>query len=116
MKYALLIYGDEKVWEARDESDLRANHERHAAFMAAMRARGALLDGGQELERSAASTTVRRRGDQVDITDGPYAETAEQLGGFYLIEAADLDEALEIARQVPEPIVEVRPVVVHGEA
>ena len=57
------------------------------------------------------ATTVRNDGDGVSVTDGPYAETAEQLGGFYLIEAADLDEAIEIARQLPEPIVEIRPVV-----
>ena len=51
----------------------------------------------------------------MSVTDGPYAETAEQLGGFYLIEAADLDEAIEIARQLPEPIVEIRPVVEHPD-
>jgi hypothetical protein len=113
MQYALLIYGDEKVWESRDEQDLQANHERHARFMAMLRERGALL-GGEELTRSSAATTIRN-GDRVGVTDGPYAETAEQLGGFYLIEAADLDEALELARQLPEPIVEVRPVVMHPE-
>jgi hypothetical protein len=113
MQYALLIYGDEKVWESRDEQERQANHERHARFMAMLRERGAAL-GGEELARSGNATTVRN-GDQVGVTDGPYAETAEQLGGFYLIEAADLDAALEIARQLPEPIVEVRPVVQHPE-
>jgi hypothetical protein len=116
MKYTLLIYGDEKAWEARDEREWQVTHERHARFMAMARARGALLEGGQALDGSATATTIRNRGDKVDMTDGPYAETAEQLGGFYLIEAADLDEALEIARQVPEPIVEVRPVTVFPEA
>jgi hypothetical protein len=109
MKYALLIYGDEKVWEARDESELQANHERHGRYMETLRTRGAMA-GGEELTRSTTATTVRNG----TVTDGPYAETAEQLGGFYLIEAADLDEAIELARQLPEPIVEIRPVVDHS--
>jgi hypothetical protein len=111
MQYALLIYGDEKVWEGLDERERQELHERHGRFMAMLRERGALL-GGEELERTSTATTVRN-GDQVSVTDGPYAETAEQLGGFYVIEAADLEAALEIARQLPEPIVEVRPVVMH---
>jgi hypothetical protein len=109
VKYALLIYGDEKVWEARDGGELQANHERHARYMETLRSRGAMA-GGEELTRSSAATTVRGG----SVTDGPYAETAEQLGGFYLIEAADLDEAIELARQLPEPIVEIRPVVDHS--
>jgi hypothetical protein len=112
MQYALLIYGDEKVWAARDERELKENHERHGRFMALLRSRDARL-GGEELARSATATTIRHDGDQVSVTDGPYAETAEQLGGFYLIEAADLDEAIELAEQLPEGIVEIRPVVPH---
>ncbi|MET0419502.1 MAG: YciI family protein [Actinoplanes sp.] len=112
MKYALLIYGDEKVWEARDESELQANHERHARYAALLRSRNAQV-GGEELTRSSAATTICN-GETQTVTDGPYAETAEQLGGFYLIEAADLDEAIELARQLPEPIVEIRPVVDHS--
>lgn len=111
MQYALLIYGDEKVWESRDDQERQANHERHARFMAMLRERGALV-GGEELAAASTATTVRNGG-QVGVTDGPYAETAEQLGGFYLIEAPDLDAALAFARQLPEPIVEVRPVVRH---
>ncbi len=112
MKYALLIYGDEKLWEARDEQELQANHERHAAYMELLRSRNAMA-GGEELARSATATTVRN-GEAAGVTDGPYAETAEQLGGFYLIEAADLDEAIELAKRLPEPIVEIRPVVDHS--
>ena len=114
MQYALLIYGDEKVWAARDEAEQQANHERHARFMAMLRERGAWV-GGEELAGTDSATTVRNTG-RVGVTDGPYAETAEQIGGFYLIEAPDLDAALDIARQLPEPIVEVRPVVMHPEA
>jgi hypothetical protein len=112
MQYALLIYGDEKAWEARDEQEKKENHERHGRFMAMLRSRGALV-GGEELTRSASATTVRNGGVGVGVTDGPYAETAEQLGGFYLVEAADLDEAIELAKQLPEGIVEIRPVVPH---
>ena len=112
MQYALLIYGDEKVWEARDEQELQATHERHARYMGLLRSRNAHL-GGEELSRSGTATTIRNEGDRVSVTDGPYAETAEQLGGFYLIEAASLDEAIELARELPESIVEIRPVVVH---
>ncbi|MGX6606411.1 YciI family protein [Micromonosporaceae bacterium Da 78-11] len=114
MQYALLIYGDEKVWAARDERELQENHERHGRFMAMLQARNARL-GGEELSRSSAATTIRHGGDQVSVTDGPYAETAEQLGGFYLIEAADLDDAIELAKQLPEGIVEIRPVIMHPE-
>ncbi|GAA2625235.1 YciI family protein [Paractinoplanes durhamensis] len=115
MHYALLIYGNEKAWESRDEREKQENHERHGRFMAMLRERGALLPGGQELAAAGTATTVRNSGDAVGTTDGPYAETAEQIGGFYLIDAPDLDAALEIARQLPEPIVEVRPVVMHPE-
>ena len=109
MRYLLLIYGNEKAWESRSEREQQENHERHARFMAMLRDRKANL-GGEALEPASTATTVRNRGDGVGITDGPYAETAEQIGGFYLIEAADLDEAVAIARQIPEPIVEVRAV------
>jgi hypothetical protein len=109
MKYALLIYGDEKVWEASDEAEQQAKYEAHGAYMKLLQSRNALL-GGEELARTATATTVRNQGD-VGVTDGPYAETAEQIGGFYLIEAPDLDAAIELAKQLPEPIVEVRPIV-----
>nr|WP_296067795.1 YciI family protein [uncultured Actinoplanes sp.] len=112
MQYALLIYGDEKAWENRDERERAENMERHGKYMALLQSRKAYL-GGEELTRSTAATTVRNQGESVGVTDGPYAETAEQLGGFYVIEAANLDEAIELAKALPEPIVEVRPVVPH---
>jgi hypothetical protein len=115
MQYALLIYGNEKTWASRDEQEKQENHERHARFMALLNARGALLPGGKELTGSASATTLRKDGERVSVTDGPYAETAEQIGGFYLIEAADLDEAIALAKELPETIVEIRPVVLHPE-
>jgi len=69
------------------------------------------MRGGKELASASAATTLRHDGDEVSITDGPFAETAEVLGGFYLIDAADLDEAIAFAREVPEGVVEIRPIV-----
>ncbi len=110
MQYALLIYGDEKVWDSFDAAEEQENHRRHQRFMALLQERDAMR-GGAELSRSGAATTVRGTGDDATVTDGPFAEAAEQLGGFYLIEAADLDDAIALARALPEGIVEVRPVV-----
>ena len=113
MKFMLLMYGDEKAWESQDEQHEKEAYERHDRFTQMLLARNALV-GGEELTGSTTATTVRNDGDRVGVTDGPYAETAEQLGGFYLIEAADLDEAIELAKRLPEPIVEIRPVVDHS--
>ncbi|WP_049561875.1 YciI family protein [Nonomuraea sp. SBT364] len=110
MEYALLIYGDEKAWESRDEAGIRENVARHERFMTLLAERDAMR-GGKELAPSGSATTLRRRGDDVSVTDGPFAETAEVLGGFYLIEAADLDAAIELARELPEGVVEIRPIV-----
>jgi hypothetical protein len=110
MQYAVLIYGDEKFNAARDEQQQRENGERHARFMAMLQSRNALT-GGQQLQTSASATTLRRDGDRVAVTDGPYAETAEQLGGFYLVEAADLDEVIGWAKQLTEAAIEIRPII-----
>jgi hypothetical protein len=110
MQYAVLIYHDEKFNAARDERETRENAERHGRLMALLRERGALA-GGERLQVSGTATTLRRDGDRVAVTDGPYAETAEQLGGFYLVEAADLDEVLGWAKQLTEAAIEIRPIV-----
>jgi len=106
MRYMLLIYGNEQAWESRTEQEQQENHERHGKFIAMLQERG-IGRGGDALEPASTATTVRNSG-EVGITDGPYAETAEQIGGYYVLEAADLDEAIAIAKQIPEPIVEVR--------
>jgi hypothetical protein len=110
MEYALLIYGDEKAWASEDDGAKRVKDERHARFARMLQERNAMR-GGKELALAGAATTLRHDGDVVSITDGPFAETSEVLGGFYLIEAADLDEAIAFAREVPEGVVEIRPVV-----
>jgi hypothetical protein len=113
MEYALLIYGDEKVWAGRGEEESKAHSARHERFAAMLQQRGALR-GGQKLALPGAATTLRHRDDDVSVTDGPFAETAEVLGGFYLIEAADLDEAIAFARDLPEGVVEIRPIAAMG--
>jgi hypothetical protein len=109
MQYAVLIYHDEKFNAARDEREIRENAERHGRLMALLRERGALA-GGERLQVSGTATTLRRDGDRVAVTDGPYAETAEQLGGFYLVDAADLDEVIGWVKQLTEAAVEIRPI------
>jgi hypothetical protein len=110
MEYALLIYGDEKTWASRDDTANAEKDERHGAFAQMLQERNALR-GGKELALASAATTLRHQGDDVSISDGPFAETTEVLGGFYLIEAADLDAAIAMARELPEGVVEIRPIV-----
>jgi len=110
MEYALLIYGNDKVWASRDEDQRRETEAKHGEFAKMLQDRGAMR-GGSELARASSATTLRHDGDDVSITDGPFAETSEVLGGFYLIEAADLDAAIALAKELPEDVVEIRPVV-----
>jgi hypothetical protein len=98
MKVMALIYGDESRWEAATEADREAMYERYRAF--GQSADGKVLDGA-ELAPTRSATTVRIRDGETIVTDGPYAETKEQLGGFYLLEVDSLDEAAELAAQIP---------------
>jgi hypothetical protein len=111
MQYALLIYGEEPT-EAAPVDEMAAETEAYNAFGAHIRERGA-MKGGEALHPSTAATTVRVRDGRTISTDGPFAETKEVLGGFYLVEAADLDEAIGYAAMIPgakRGSVEVRPV------
>lgn len=110
MEYALLIYADEKRWENAGEGDRREMYAAHEQFMKMLQDRGAAR-GGAELASTSSATTLRHRDQDVSVTDGPFAETTEQLGGFYLIEAASMAEAIELATQLPANVVEVRPIV-----
>jgi len=107
-QYLVLIYQDERALpESGANSPMMQSHQEF------MQANHAALAGGNALERSHTATGIRPDGaGGFVVTDGPFAETKEQLGGYYLIEAADLDAALEIAKQVPMPEggVEVRPI------
>jgi len=111
MRYALLIYNDDSLETSLDEQSRRL--EQYTAFADAMRTRGVLQDGGLRLRPTVTATTVRVRGGDVVIADGPFAETKEQIGGFFLVDCADLDDAIEVASQIPGALygsIEVRPV------
>lgn len=110
MKYALLIYGDEKLWAEASDEERERMYAEHGKFGQLLAERDAMR-GGEELGLTSTATTVRKTNGDVVLTDGPFAETTEQLGGFYLVEAADLDEAVELAKALPGETVEVRPVV-----
>jgi len=112
MKYLLMIAIDEKRLDAMPQDEMDALVKEHFALDDELRARGELL-ASEALETVRSATTVRVRGGKTTITDGPFAETKEQLGGFYLVEAANLDRALEVAARIPSArlgSVEVRPV------
>ncbi len=111
MKYALLIYADEKAWESVPHDQRHAIYEEYDKFANELVERG-VMRGGDQLADSPAATTVRVRDGQQLVTDGPFAETKEQLGGFWVIRAADLDEALAWAAKATSACaapVEVRP-------
>ncbi len=109
MKYLCLVYGEEEKLHSLPESP---QDEECLAYCDALRESGRLL-GGEALESVQTATTVRVRSGRLAVTDGPFAETKEQLAGFYLIEARDLNEALQIAAKIPPARVgsiEVRPI------
>lgn len=108
--YLVLIYEDESRWENADPETFGQILANHRAF--GEKYRGSIR-GGNALQPTAAATSIRNDASGAStITDGAFAETKEALGGYYLIEAADLDEAMRIARDVPAPFggVEVRPI------
>jgi hypothetical protein len=112
MKFLALIYNDESLYADATPADIAATFEAHGKFGADAGAAGVFL-GGEGLQPIATATTVRVRDDERMLTDGPYAETKEQLGGYYLLECKDLDDALNWAAQIPEAktgAIEVRPV------
>ena len=107
MQFLLLIYGDEAAELALTPDERRAIVERHVGFSRRLRDEGRMV-GGDALEPSSAAVTVGAG----KATDGPFIETKEQLGGYYLVECADREEAVELARGVPDSpgqVVEVRP-------
>lgn len=95
-----MIHGDEAAWARLPPGETAAAYAAHAAFSQALAGAGALL-GGAELRPADGARTVRFRGDRPLVTDGPFAEAREQLGGYYLIDVADLDAALAWARRMP---------------
>jgi hypothetical protein len=118
MKYFCAIYGDESSWNDVTPEDMSATMSAYFAFSEEARKAGVLL-GGEGLDRSSSATTVRVSGGERVLSDGPFAETKEQLGGYYLLECANLDEAIDWAARIPGAAtgsVEVRPVMNYEAA
>jgi hypothetical protein len=111
MQYVLLIYTEEPT-EQPSADAMAAEMEGYNAFTEHVRERGA-MKAGEALQPTTAATTVRVRDGKTIATDGPFAETKEALGGFYLVEAADLDEAIGFAARIPGALhgsIEIRPI------
>ena len=111
-QYLILIYDDETAWANADEAAVGRVHEGHGKFGANNEG---VIAGGNALQATSTATCVRPDGSGgFTVTDGPFAETKEALGGYYLVEAADLDEAIALAKQVPvlNGSLEVRPIMV----
>jgi hypothetical protein len=118
MKYLCLIYDEEKKMAAMSKSDADAFMGEYFAFTEGIRKSGHYV-GGEALQPIQTATTVRIRNGKLSTTDGPFAETKEQLGGFYLIDARDLNDAIQVASKIPSArvgSVEVRPIQVFDRA
>jgi hypothetical protein len=112
MKYLCLIYDDEKKMATMSKDDGEAFMGEYFAFTEGIKKTGHYL-GGNALQPVNTATTLRNRSGKLSTTDGPFAETKEQLGGYYLIEARDLNDALQVAAKIPSArtgSVEVRPI------
>ena len=113
MKYMLLIYHDEQTWNRHTEPERQEIYREYRQLIQELQSNGQYLVGDQ-LQPTKTASTVRVRDHKKLVTDGPFAETREQLGGFFLIDAKDLAEATSIAARIPSArmgSVEVRPVV-----
>jgi hypothetical protein len=113
-KYLVLIYGDEQEWDSASPAELTAKHAAHEAFASAA---GPAILGGAQLQAASTATTLRTLSDGRAVpTDGPFPESKEVLGGYYVLEAPDLDAAVALAGMLPEIAesgggVEIRPIV-----
>jgi hypothetical protein len=111
MKYMLLIYHDEQRWSELSESERQQIYGEYRKLREQLQSGGQYLDGSQ-LQPATTATSIRIRDGEELVTDGPFAETHEQLGGYFLIEARDLDEAISVAKRIPSArmgTIEVRP-------
>ncbi|MDX2193978.1 MAG: YciI family protein [Gemmatimonadales bacterium] len=111
MQYAILIYGDETIWHGLGDAERQAVYAAHMAYGKRMTEAG-VIRGGAELQPVTTATTIRLSGDKPVTREGPFAETREQLGGFYLIECATRAEAERWAAEnpsLPHGCVELRP-------
>lgn len=111
MQYLLLIYDEEKLWADIPEAEVGAIMERWGAFEQEIQSSG-VVKSSNRLQPVATATTLKLSKGKAVTTDGPFAETKEQLGGYYLLDVPDLDAALRWARKIPVPkgSIEIRPV------
>ena len=112
MKYMLLLFGDESSWEGLSEDQVMEVTEAYGKYSEDLEAAGAFVSG-EGLQPSSTATTLRMSGGERLLTDGPFAESKEQVGGFYVLDCKDLDEALEWAEKCPasqDGTIEIRPV------
>lgn len=117
MKYLCLIYDNESTWANMPHEQAEAMMGEYFAFTDSIRKSGQYL-AGEALQPVQTATSVRVRNGKLSTTDGPFAETKEQLGGFYMIEAKDLNDAIQVASRIPSArvgTVEVRPVQVFEQ-
>ncbi len=118
MKYLCLIYDDEKQWQKFPKDVQDGYMSEYTAFSDSIKKSGQFV-GANQLQPTHTATIVRSRNGKISTTDGPYAETKEQLGGYYLIEAKDLNDAIQVASRIPSAksgSIEVRPVVERAQA
>lgn len=111
MKYILMLYGNEQVWNAMSEQDMAKVYAAHTAYANQMQAAG-VMRGGAELRPTTTARSVRFAGGRTTLVDGPFAETKEQLGGYYVVEVDTIEQALAWAEKMPgmtDGTVEVRP-------
>ncbi|MFN2565128.1 MAG: YciI family protein [Gemmatimonadaceae bacterium] len=112
MRYLCLIYSEEKAWTTLPKDQADALMGEYITFTQDLRKSGHYV-GGEGLQPTETATTVRVRNGKISVTDGPFAETKEQLGGYYLIDAKDLNDAIQVASRIPSARfgeVEIRPV------
>ena len=116
MKYMLLIHDEEQAWGKMSQAEQQRIYSEYGQFTQEIESSGHHLASSQ-LQPTSTATSVRIRDGKRLVTDGPFAETREQLGGYYLVQAKDLDEAIELAARIPSArmgTIEVRPVVEMG--
>jgi hypothetical protein len=117
MQYLVLIYEDESHYGRLPQAEAEVEFKAWGDYTAWLQEKGWMV-GGNALQPTSTATTVRERNGKVQTTDGPFAETKEQLGGYYLIDCANLDEAIEAASKIPSVgrgSVEVRPIMTFSE-
>jgi hypothetical protein len=114
-QYMFLLFDTEEFYDNVTAEEWQAAMKLHNDFAAAVEAAGASIFGGAALEKSTTASTVKQGAGEPLVTDGPFIETKEALGGFYLVDCKDLDQALALAKICPSNNVEVRPVMDTSE-